>query len=137
MGMFSGPRDARRSDGRWTDARPRGDVAEDARPRRRYRRLVLGALVAVIAATSLVAVFGEGGFLDVRRARHELDRHRAELWRQVDEIRRLRREVRALRDDPSAVERVAREDLGLVRPGEVVFLLPERESPPAQPKPAP
>lgn len=44
-----------------------------------------------------------------------------------DELRfendRLRRELKALADDPAELERAAREELGLVRPGEVVFRL--------------
>ena len=37
------------------------------------------------------------------------------------EITRLRAEVRTLRDDPAAVERIARGELGMVRKSEVVF----------------
>lgn len=37
------------------------------------------------------------------------------------EIARLRAEVRTLRDDPAAVERIARGELGMVRKSEVVF----------------
>ena len=37
------------------------------------------------------------------------------------EIARLRVEVRTLRDDPAAVERIARGELGMVRKSEVVF----------------
>ncbi|HVV51031.1 MAG TPA: septum formation initiator family protein [Polyangia bacterium] len=36
------------------------------------------------------------------------------------ENERLEREAEALRDDPAAIERVARADLGWVRPGEIV-----------------
>jgi cell division protein FtsB len=42
----------------------------------------------------------------------------AELRRSVE---RLRVEVRALREDPAAVERIARDELGMVRRNEVVF----------------
>ena len=35
----------------------------------------------------------------------------------------LRRELELLADDPAALERAAREELGLVRPGEVIFRL--------------
>jgi cell division protein FtsB len=37
------------------------------------------------------------------------------------DIARLRGEVRLLRDDPAAIERIARYDLGMVRKSEVVF----------------
>jgi cell division protein FtsB len=39
---------------------------------------------------------------------------------------RLTREADALRGDPAAIERVARSDLGWVRPGEIVVVLPTR-----------
>jgi cell division protein FtsB len=42
----------------------------------------------------------------------------AELRRDIDH---LRIEVQALRDDPAAVERIARDELGMVRRNEVVF----------------
>jgi cell division protein FtsB len=42
----------------------------------------------------------------------------AELRRDVDH---LRVEVAGLRDDPAAVERIARDELGMVRRSEVVF----------------
>jgi cell division protein FtsB len=41
------------------------------------------------------------------------------------ENRKLEAEVAALRNDPKAAEKVAREKLNLVRPGEVVIMLPE------------
>jgi cell division protein FtsB len=42
---------------------------------------------------------------------------------------RLRREVKALADDPAELERAAREELGLIRPGEVVFRLEDGDGP--------
>ena len=54
-----------------------------------------------------------------------LDRELAGVVSENDELRReiarLRVEVRDLRDDPAAVERIARGELGLVRKDEVVF----------------
>lgn len=43
------------------------------------------------------------------------------------EIETLRGKVARLRDDPTAVERIARDDLGLVRQTEVVFQFPTRK----------
>ncbi len=52
----------------------------------------------------------------------ELEYQRAAL---LEENRRLREEIRRLYD-PAYIERVAREELGLVRPGEIaVVLVPE------------
>jgi cell division protein FtsB len=47
-------------------------------------------------------------------------------------VAELRRRIARLRDDPVTLERLAREDLGLVRPGDVVLVLPpERRAAPA------
>jgi cell division protein FtsB len=79
-------------------------------------------LAALFAAGCVAAVVGDRGFLDVRRARKEL----AEWERQVAEreriVEELRRQVERLRTDPLLLERIAREELGFVRPDEVVVL---------------
>ncbi|MCA9575620.1 MAG: septum formation initiator family protein [Polyangiales bacterium] len=64
-------------------------------------------------------------------AEEGLPRYRALQAEQVDldaqnermrrEVRDLQREVQALRTDPFAIERIARDELGMVRPGEVIF----------------
>lgn len=41
------------------------------------------------------------------------------------EVRRLDAEVNQLRSDPAAVERIARDELGMVREGEIVFQFPQ------------
>ena len=38
---------------------------------------------------------------------------------------RLAEEIRLLSDDPQTLEAIARIELGLVKPGETVFILPE------------
>ncbi len=69
---------------------------------------------------------------------YHLNRQVAELEHQrralLEENRRLREEIRRLHD-PAYVERLAREQLGLVRPGEIaVVLVPE---PAPSPSPGP
>ena len=68
-------------------------------------------------------------------AEEGLPRYRALQAEQVDldaqnermrrEVRDLQREVEALRTDPGAIERIARDELGMVRPGEVIFQFSE------------
>ncbi len=57
----------------------------------------------------------------MRNLQRELDQaheENAQLTRDVD---RLRAEVQGLRDDPKAVEKIARDELGLLRKSEIVF----------------
>lgn len=86
------------------------------------RRLVHGALVfgaAVLVANALV---GENGLVDALAARQ---RHRVlaeDVGRLRLENQRLRQMANRLREDPRAVEEVARGELGLIRPGELLLL---------------
>ncbi len=50
-----------------------------------------------------------------------VERENAGLRREIDV---LRARVAKLRDDPAAVERLARDELGLIRQSEVVFQFP-------------
>jgi cell division protein FtsB len=86
-------------------------------------------ILRVLAALALAATFGYGpyylyansGFARYLQLRRDLDTMQARNARLRAENERLAREAEALRLHARAVERVARADLGWVRPGEVVF----------------
>jgi cell division protein FtsB len=86
-------------------------------------------LVKVLVGTIFLAgvaalVFGERGLMDVRRSRHELREVREKVKLKQQDVDRLRAEVERLESDPMALERVAREQLNLAKPGEIIILLP-------------
>lgn len=88
-------------------------------------------LLLFFAAVVIVdALVGERGLLAMLRARHQYDQLAASIARQRAENARLREEVRRLREDPSAIEEIARRDLGLIRKGEKVFIVKDLPSPP-------
>jgi len=99
-------------------------------------RSVLGA--AVLLALALLAVAGVKSHRDLAAARAR----ERELATTIDATRgrigRLRGRIERLRDDPGTLERLAREDLGLVRPNDVVIVLPAGATPkpPAALRPA-
>ena len=68
-----------------------------------------------------LAIAGARGFLAMWRLQHEVGQLAQEVRAIEAESRRLRREVQRLHHDPHYIEKIAREELGLVRPGEVVF----------------
>jgi len=74
----------------------------------------------VIVVDGLV---GDRGLLAILRARQEYDQLAAGIAKQRIENARLRDEARRLKDDPAAIEEVARRELGLIRPGERVFII--------------
>ena len=120
-----------RTDARSADpaSRRRSSIKEKER-RRRLKRNVVSLLLGVLFVAGVIAaLFAERGYLDLRRNRHELAEQKRELHRLVEHVRIQRTQIAALENDPSAIERVAREDLTLARAGEVLLLLPRQEDP--------
>jgi cell division protein FtsB len=69
------------------------------------------------------ALVGNRGLLETMRARRQYDELAADLARTRRANDRLRDDVRRLRDDPATIESVAREELGLIRQDELVFIV--------------
>jgi cell division protein FtsB len=88
-----------------------------------WRKALNYLLVFATAVLLVDALVGERGLVATTRAR----RVSAELGTKVQRLRgenaRLRESTRRLREDPTTIEAAAREDLGLIRPGEVVVVV--------------
>jgi cell division protein FtsB len=127
-GSDSGPVSDAQPAGVRREPRQSGPDPESERHQRIRDRLLLMLMVLVFVGGSAAALFGERGFFDLRRSRVE----QQELQRQVDEqlgrVLALKEEVGRLKEDPTAIERIAREDLGYIRHGEIHFLLPRDSS---------
>jgi cell division protein FtsB len=80
------------------------------------RRIVQFLLIFVAVVAVIDGLVGDRGLLAMLRARHEYDELAATIARQRAENARLR-------EDPAAVEEIARRELGLIRPGEKVFIV--------------
>jgi cell division protein FtsB len=88
------------------------------------RRKILNVLLGFATVVLLVdALVGEKGLVERMRARRYLQEQAAVVDGLKSENARLREAARRLRDDPSAIEAVAREELGLIKPGEMLFIL--------------
>jgi cell division protein FtsB len=92
-------------------------------PRRRRRRVVRYLVVAVGCVLIIDALVGDRGLLAMLKARQQYRTLEASLVRSRAENARLREEARRLREDPEAIEDIARRDLGLIRPGEKLFII--------------
>jgi cell division protein FtsB len=90
---------------------------------------VLGTVIALIAL-GVGSVFGDRGILNMLGEREKVESLRAELEGLRAENARLSAEIGDLRTSPRAIERLAREELGLAHPDETVFLI--RESTPGE-----
>ena len=83
-------------------------------------RLVAAAVVAFALAYVPYHLYARSGLAKTITLKRDLTALRARNRELAAENDRLEREAEALRDDPAAIERVARTDLGWVRPGEIV-----------------
>ena len=86
----------------------------------RIAQYVLLVLIAVVAVDALV---GEKGLLDRLKAGAEIRGLEATLGGARTENGRLTELARRLREDPVAVEELARRDFGFIKPGERLFIV--------------
>ncbi len=91
--------------------------------RARNRKLLQIGLLLVAIAIVLDALVGDRGLLAMLRTRSKYSALEATVARQRAENARLAEQARRLREDPTAVEEVARRELGLIKPGEKVFII--------------
>ncbi len=82
--------------------------------------LPFGLLVFALVAVPL-RILSEEGLPRYRKLSVQLTRLKVDNQSLHKAIDRLSAEVRGLRSDPRAVERIARDELGLLREGEVLF----------------
>jgi len=106
---------------------PRRRVPKPKGPAARNRRVVRLVLLFVASVIVVDALVGDRGLVAMLRARHEYDELSASIARQRAENARLRDTARRLRDDPTAIEEIARRDLGLIKRGERVFIVKDAE----------
>ena len=89
-------------------------------------RRAFGGAVGVLALA--LVVYGGSGLLRVWRLKQEVEVLEREIGALREEAQALARTAEALRSDPAAVEKLAREELGYVRPGERVLKFPRTPS---------
>ncbi len=106
----------------------------EARAARKRRLVFIGLLVILIAALSV------GGNRSLVRI-YRMTKTKAEVHREIGRLKQanedLAAEVHSFANDPGQVESIAREDLGLVKPGEVVYQFGLTRSAPPAPRTAP
>jgi len=89
-------------------------------------RIALGVFGLLTVAMLLLAVFNDKGALQVHAQSEKLSDIQAEVQKVEAENQQLKNDIESLREDPSTIEKIAREELKLVKPGEVVLASPEK-----------
>lgn len=88
----------------------------------RHLLCLLGGLILLLA---VVTVVGERGAIHLWRLRGEKSRIDEQNYRLQKENEVLRQRVSRIRNDNHYLEKLAREELNLVRPGEVIYRFPK------------
>jgi cell division protein FtsB len=101
----------------------------NSRSQRPWRRIASALFVFVVCVLGVDALVGEQGLVATMRARKQYDQLVADLARLRAENGGLREEARRLREDPAAIEELARRELGLISPGEKLFIIKDIAAP--------
>ena len=76
---------------------------------------------AVLAVIAYFFLAGNAGLIHLIQAKIEKGKIEKEILQLEEENRKATAEIQALRSDLKSVERIAREELGLIKKGEVVY----------------
>lgn len=97
-----------------------------------WRRMLASAMLAALAALLFAHVMlGTNGWIAYRAKKAEYERLQQQMKQVNEENQRLDQEIKALQTDPKAIEKVAREQLRMAKPGEYIVLMPEKKNPQA------
>lgn|SRR5487761_9080 len=93
-----------------------------------FRRwaVLAGILTAIVLVVH--SIFGANGFRTLRQKRREYQSLSQQIQHLKQENRSLENEVQGLKSDPATIERYAREELHMARPGELIYMLPQQPS---------
>ena len=88
-------------------------------------RIALGVFGLLTVAMLLLAVFNDKGLIEVHAQAKKLSTIESEISKLDTANKQLSSDIQGLRSDPNAIEKIAREELKLVKPGEIVLVTPE------------
>jgi len=101
----------------------------DARKGRRGRRTLLVTIAVFVTFMVIDAFVGERGLAALVRTRQQYRELAREVARKQAENGRIQERIRRLREDPAAVEEIARREYGLILPGERLFIIHDVPAP--------
>jgi cell division protein FtsB len=88
---------------------------------------VVVLLSGVLTVVFLISFFfSDRGIVELQQARVRVADLRSDIKRLETDNARLRAEIESVKKSSYAVERIAREDLGMSKKGEVVYMLPKK-----------
>jgi cell division protein FtsB len=89
-------------------------------------RVIAGALALLLFVG--LGVYGWQGVVRLRHMRQQLETLERDNVTLRQQAERLTQTIDRLRNDPAYLERIAREEQGMVRPGETILKFPTKDS---------
>lgn len=89
------------------------------KPGKRFKYFIV--LFLIILMMIYYTVFGERGLLHLKKMRHDLGKIKAMSEEVKKENDKLKKEAYLLQSDKRYIEKIAREDLGLVQEDEIIY----------------
>ncbi len=92
-----------------------------------FRRNAILIMALVILALGVHELFGDHGYLALRRQKQEYKSLQQNIDALSNQNQQLEQRIKALKTNPEAIEKQARDQLHLVRPGQFVYVLPKQQ----------
>ena len=86
--------------------------------------VLLASVLFIVFAISFI--FSDRGLPELQNARTRVDALHQDITKLENENARLRAEIESVKKSSYAIERIAREDLGMSKTGETVYMLPRK-----------
>jgi cell division protein FtsB len=94
-------------------------------PQSFFRRNVRYFVALAFFLLLLQDMFGTHGLLAMHRSKDKIVQVQVQNRKLNQENQELSQEIQRLRTDPSSIEKIARDRMGLARPGELIFRMPD------------
>ncbi|MDH5405823.1 MAG: septum formation initiator family protein [Candidatus Aminicenantes bacterium] len=83
--------------------------------------------IIIIISVIIISLAGDNGVLELYRRKLIYQHLEDEISKLMQENERLQKQIRLLKEDSFTIEKIAREELGLVKQGEIVYLFPRKD----------
>lgn len=94
------------------------------------KRIAIFVLALVSLGILVREIIGPNGYLTYQRKKKEYFRLQQQVQALSQQNQQLKQKISALKNNPEAVEKQARDQLHLAKPGELIYMLPDKK--PAQ-----
>lgn len=95
---------------------------------KKHKKWMFFAIAGVVSVYLLISfLFYDIGFIKYMKMRGEYNRISEDINRLQEGNKNLREEVKLLKTDPDYIEAYAREKLGLVKEGEIIYRFEEKD----------